>query len=68
MRARSSTRGCRCPRYDQVLKASHVFNLLDARGAISVDGAGARTSHASATSRGAVCQAYVELVTRRRGA
>ena len=24
------------PAYDQVLKASHVFNLLDARGAISV--------------------------------
>ena len=25
------------PAYDQVLKASHTFNLLDARGAISVD-------------------------------
>ena len=24
------------PAYDQVLKASHAFNLLDARGAISV--------------------------------
>jgi glycyl-tRNA synthetase alpha chain len=24
------------PAYDQVLKSSHVFNLLDARGAISV--------------------------------
>jgi glycyl-tRNA synthetase alpha subunit len=24
------------PAYDQVLKASHTFNLLDARGAISV--------------------------------
>ena len=24
------------PAYDQCLKASHVFNLLDARGAISV--------------------------------
>ena len=24
------------PAYDQVLKCSHIFNLLDARGAISV--------------------------------
>ncbi len=29
-------RSCRFPAYDQVLKASHTFNLLDARGAISV--------------------------------
>jgi glycyl-tRNA synthetase alpha chain len=29
-------RGLPLPAYDQVLKSSHVFNLLDARGAISV--------------------------------
>jgi glycyl-tRNA synthetase alpha chain len=29
-------RGLTLPAYDQVLKASHAFNLLDARGAISV--------------------------------
>src|SRR4029077_6088206 len=29
-------RGLALPAYDQCLKASHLFNLLDARGAISV--------------------------------
>jgi glycyl-tRNA synthetase alpha chain len=29
-------RGLVLPAYDQVLKASHTFNLLDARGALSV--------------------------------
>ena len=29
-------RGLPLPAYDQVLKCSHTFNLLDARGAISV--------------------------------
>jgi glycyl-tRNA synthetase alpha chain len=29
-------RGLLLPAYDQVLKASHAFNLLDARGALSV--------------------------------
>jgi glycyl-tRNA synthetase alpha chain len=29
-------RGLPLPAYDQVLKCSHAFNLLDARGAISV--------------------------------
>ena len=28
--------GCIMPAYDYVLKCSHVFNLLDARGAISL--------------------------------
>ena len=27
---------CVLPAYDQVLKCSHIFNLLDSRGAISV--------------------------------
>jgi glycyl-tRNA synthetase alpha chain len=34
--ARLLERGLPLPAYDQVLKCSHVFNLLDARGAISV--------------------------------
>ena len=34
--ARSCSRGLPLPAYDQVLKCSHAFNLLDARGAISV--------------------------------
>ena len=29
-------RGLALPAYDQCLKASHLFNLLDARGALSV--------------------------------
>ena len=32
----ASTASCRCPAYDQCIKASHLFNLLDARGVISV--------------------------------
>ena len=31
-----STRTCRSPAYDQVLKSSHALNLLDARGAVPV--------------------------------
>lgn len=34
--ARSLERGLSLPAYDQCLKASHTFNLLDARGVISV--------------------------------
>ena len=33
---RLADRGLALPAYDQCLKASHLFNLLDARGAISV--------------------------------
>ena len=36
VRAAASRRGLPLPAYDQVLKCSHAFNLLDARGAISV--------------------------------
>ena len=35
-RAELVERGLPLPAYDQVLKCSHAFNLLDARGAISV--------------------------------
>ena len=37
-RAAPTTRSTswRCPAYDQCIKASHIFNLLDARGVISV--------------------------------
>ena len=34
-------KGLTFPAYDHALKCSHTFNLLDARGAISVSGAGA---------------------------
>jgi glycyl-tRNA synthetase alpha chain len=34
--ARLITLGVPLPAYDQCIKASHVFNLLDARGVISV--------------------------------
>ena len=34
--AREDRRACALPAYDQCIKASHVFNLLDARGVISV--------------------------------
>jgi glycyl-tRNA synthetase alpha chain len=36
MSASLATEGLPLPAYEQVLKASHTFNLLDARGAISV--------------------------------
>ena len=34
--ARTRATRWRCPAYDQCIKASHIFNLLDARGVISV--------------------------------
>jgi glycyl-tRNA synthetase alpha chain len=48
------------PAYDQVLKASHTFNLLDARGAISVTERAAYIGRVRNLAR-AVCQLYVEL-------
>ncbi len=44
-------RGLPLPAYDQVLKCSHAFNLLDARGAISRHRSASATSPASATWR-----------------
>jgi glycyl-tRNA synthetase alpha chain len=48
------------PAYDQVLKCSHTFNLLDARGAISVTERAAYIGRVRNLAR-AVCQLYVEL-------
>jgi glycyl-tRNA synthetase alpha chain len=47
------------PAYDQVLKCSHVFNLLDARGAISVTERAAYIARVRKLAR-AVAEQYVE--------
>ena len=47
------------PAYDQVLKSSHTFNLLDARGAISVTERAAYIGRVRRLARG-VAQAYLE--------
>jgi glycyl-tRNA synthetase alpha chain len=54
------------PAYDQVLKCSHTFNLLDARGAISVTERAAYIGRVRALAR-AVAQLYVELETEPAG-
>jgi glycyl-tRNA synthetase alpha chain len=48
------------PAYDQVVKASHTFNLLDARGAISTTERAAYIGRVRNLAR-AVAQAYLEL-------
>jgi glycyl-tRNA synthetase alpha chain len=48
------------PAYDQVLKSSHTFNLLDARGAISVTERAAYIGRVRNLAR-AVAQLYVEM-------
>ncbi|MBI4124058.1 MAG: glycine--tRNA ligase subunit alpha [Betaproteobacteria bacterium] len=50
---------CVLPAYEMVLKCSHAFNLLDARGAISVTERAAYIARVRALSR-AVAQAYYE--------
>ena len=47
------------PAYEQILKAAHSFNLLDARGAISVTERAAYIGRVRALAR-AVAQAYYE--------
>jgi len=51
--------GLPIPAYDQVLKASHAFNLLDARGAISVTERAQYIGRVRTLAR-RVCQAYLE--------
>ena len=51
-------RGLVLPAYDQVLKASHSFNLLDARGALSVAERGAYIARVRNCAR-RVAEAYV---------
>ncbi|HSH08368.1 MAG TPA: glycine--tRNA ligase subunit alpha [Burkholderiales bacterium] len=50
---------CVLPAYEMVMKCSHVFNLLDARGAISVTERAAYIGRVRALAR-AVAQAYYE--------
>jgi len=50
---------CVLPGYEMVMKASHTFNLLDARGAISVTERAAYIGRVRALAR-AVAQAYYE--------
>jgi len=50
---------CTLPAYEMVLKSSHTFNLLDARGAISVTERAAYIGRVRALAR-AVAQAYYE--------
>jgi glycyl-tRNA synthetase alpha chain len=51
--------GLPIPAYDQVLKASHAFNLLDARGAISATERAAYIGRVRNLAR-RVCQLYLE--------
>ena len=46
------------PAYDQCLKASHLFNLLDARGAISVTERAAYILRVRALAK-ACCEAWL---------
>jgi glycyl-tRNA synthetase alpha chain len=50
---------CVLPGYEMVMKASHTFNLLDARGAISVTERAAYIGRVRTLAR-AVAQAYYE--------
>jgi glycyl-tRNA synthetase alpha chain len=47
------------PAYDQCIKASHAFNLLDARGVISVTERAAYIGRVRALAQ-ACCQAWLE--------
>ena len=51
------------PAYDQVLKCSHTFNLLDARGAISVTERAAYIGRVRTLAR-KVAQLYVEKIAQ----
>ena len=55
------------PAYDQVLKCSHTFNLLDSRGAVSVTERAAYIGRVRDLAR-AVCQLYVEVEAERDAA
>jgi len=58
--ARLLERSLPLPAYDFVLKASHAFNLLDARGAISVTERAAYIGRVRTLAR-RVAQQYLEL-------
>ena len=50
------------PAYDQCIKASHAFNLLDARGVISVTERAAYIGRVRALAKGC-CERYMESIT-----
>ena len=50
---------CALPAYDQCIKASHAFNLLDARGVISVTERAAYIGRVRALAK-ACCEAWLE--------
>ncbi len=56
--SRTLARGLALPAYDQCLKASHLFNLLDARGAISVTERQAFIGRVRALAK-ACCEAWL---------
>lgn len=58
--------GLPLPAYDQVLKASHAFNLLDARGAVSATERAQYIGRVRTLAR-AVCEAYLALERREAG-
>ena len=53
-----TARGLALPAYDQCLKASHLFNLLDARGVISVTERAAYIGRVRALAR-ACCETWL---------
>ena len=55
---RCCERGLALPAYDQCIKASHRFNLLDARGAISVTERAAYIGRVRALAKGC-CEAWL---------
>ncbi len=59
------SKGLALPAYDQCIKASHVFNLLDARGVISVTERAAYIARVRALAKGC-CEAW--LASPRHGA
>ena len=59
--------GAVLPAYDQALKASHLFNLLDARGVISVLERAAYIGRVRDLARGC-CELYLDQQTQNSGA
>ena len=65
--ARTLEAGLPLPAYDQCLKASHLFNLLDARGVISVTERAAYIGRVRALAKGC-CELWVSSHTDENGA
>ena len=63
---RPAGRGLALPAYDQCIKASHLFNLLDARGVISVTERASYIGRVRALAKGC-CEAWVAGENNDRG-